>query len=142
MSDKWKRQLTDGTWVKVKKAQAGVFPCLVCDYRNADSSCTNIYILATFCFSRHCGYIKKCKPPKAIGENMIVTPDEAQGKSCENQKDRCGAAGCMKWRWADNNHTIGYCGLAGKPRELEISDNAIMTSKLTQAMKRVQETIK
>jgi hypothetical protein len=57
---------------------------------------------------------------------MILTPDEARQGFCKVQQltmrpgrpieTMCVAYRCIAyWRWADAEHTKGYCALAGRP---------------------------
>jgi len=58
---------------------------------------------------------------------MVVTEEEAKKSACCQIKQdlkkpttpmSCGGADCMAWRWVSKGSTMGYCGLAGEPREL------------------------
>jgi hypothetical protein len=56
---------------------------------------------------------------------MILTESEAKFKFCpllKTQDDKlkfCLVSACMMWRWADNEKTAGYCGLAVSPLVLQ-----------------------
>ena len=32
---------------------------------------------------------------------------------------KCWASGCSAWRWENSQHLRGYCGLAGRPHEID-----------------------
>lgn len=55
---------------------------------------------------------------------MIVTLEKAKKKDCpfcfaasKVEDIGCEANGCMAWRWWNNDHKYGYCGLAGRPQD-------------------------
>lgn len=51
---------------------------------------------------------------------MILSESEAKYKFCpmlmtsDDKMKMCQVTQCMMWRWADEDKTKGYCGLAGK----------------------------
>ena len=58
---------------------------------------------------------------------MMLTEVEARKIKCcdgggtnNDPGDACIASECMAWRWIAKGAKIGYCGLAGIPRELTV----------------------
>ncbi len=52
---------------------------------------------------------------------MILEEKEAENKACCNgnkEQVYCCVTHCMAWRWIAKGAKMGYCGLAGEPREL------------------------
>lgn len=58
-----------------------------------------------------------------VEAHMIVSETDARFKFCpllmtsDDKMKTCQVTQCMMWRWADDEKTRGYCGMAGPVQE-------------------------